>query len=232
MEKGTIFVALDVDSREKALEIVSDLKGMGVCFKIGKQLFTMEGPSLVKEIVKMGEDVFLDLKYHDIPNTVAKAAIAAAELGVKIFNVHASGGRKMMEGVRAELNKIKNPPMVLAVTVLTSMGDEDLHEVSVEKNAADQVKTLAALAKNCGMDGVVASPLEIELIRDVAGKDFKILTPGIRPASSSKDDQKRVATPANALKRGSDYLVIGRPITQAENRKSALINILEEIKNG
>ncbi|HRZ79821.1 MAG TPA: orotidine-5'-phosphate decarboxylase, partial [bacterium] len=126
MEKGKIFVALDVDTKSEALGIVSELKGLGACFKIGKQLFTAEGPELVKEIVKMGEDVFLDLKYHDIPNTVAMAGVAAAKLGVKVFNVHAGGGRKMMEAVRAEMNKLSNPPMVLAVTVLTSMAQEDL----------------------------------------------------------------------------------------------------------
>ena len=126
--KSKIFVALDVENKEKALEIVGDLRGLGACFKIGKQLFTSTGPELVKEIVAMGEDVFLDLKYHDIPNTVAKAGVAAAELGVKIFNVHASGGRKMMEAVREEMNKLTNPPLVLAVTILTSLGEEDIRE--------------------------------------------------------------------------------------------------------
>lgn len=201
MEKGKIFVALDVNSGQEALQIVEELRGLGAGFKVGKQLFTMEGPSLVKKIVDMGEDVFLDLKYHDIPNTVAMAGIAAAKLGVKVFNVHAAGGRKMMEKVREELDKLENPPMVLAVTVLTSMGEEDLGEIGVDVTPADQVKRLAVLAKESGMDGVVASPLEIELIREAAGEDFKILTPGIRPASSSKDDQKRIATPADAIRR-------------------------------
>ncbi|MGI6394449.1 MAG: orotidine-5'-phosphate decarboxylase [bacterium] len=228
-EKGKIYVALDVDTKEKALEIVNDLKGVGACFKIGKQLFTTVGPEIVKEIVSLGEDVFLDLKYHDIPNTVAKAALAAAKLGVKMFNVHASGGRKMMEAVRAELEKIENPPLVLAVTVLTSMGEEDLLEVGVSATPASQVVRLAKLAKDSGMDGVVASPLEIELIREACGADFKILTPGIRPASSSVDDQKRVTTPAVALKKGSDYLVIGRPITEASDRRQAFLEILKEI---
>ena len=132
MEKGKIFVALDVDTKSEALGIVSELKGLGACFKIGKQLFTAEGPELVKEIVKMGEDVFLDLKYHDIPNTVAMAGVAAAKLGVKVFNVHAGGGRKMMEAVRFEMNKLQDPPMVLAVTVLTSMAQEDLTETGID----------------------------------------------------------------------------------------------------
>lgn len=232
MEKGKIFIALDVDTRKEALEIVSDLRGLGACFKVGKQLFTAMGPELVREIVGMGEEVFLDLKYHDIPNTVAKAGLAAASLGVKVFNVHASGGRKMMEAVRAELNKLENPPMVLAVTVLTSMSAEDLNETGVNVTPGQQVARLAKLAKDSGMDGVVASPLEIEIIRSVCGPDFKILTPGIRPASSSADDQKRIATPSAALKAGSDYLVIGRPVTASADRKQAFLNILTEITNG
>lgn len=228
--KSKIFVALDVENKEKALEIVSDLKGLGVCFKIGKQLFTSTGPELVREIVGMGEDVFLDLKYHDIPNTVAKAGVAAAELGVKIFNVHASGGRKMMEAVREEMNKLTNPPLVLAVTILTSLGEEDIREVGFDRTIPEQIARLAKLAKDSGMDGVVASPLEIELIRETCGKDFKILTPGIRPAFAAVNDQKRIATPAEALRKGADFLVIGRPITAAENRREAFLKILEECK--
>lgn len=229
--KSKIFVALDVETKEKALEIVGDLKGLGACFKIGKQLFTSTGPELVREIVGMGEDVFLDLKYHDIPNTVAKAGAAAAELGVKIFNVHASGGRKMMEAVREEMNKFTNPPLVLAVTILTSLGEEDIREVGFDRTIPEQIAKLAKLAKDSGMDGVVASPLEIELIRETCGKDFKILTPGIRPAFAAVNDQKRIATPAEALRKGADFLVIGRPITAAENRREAFLKILEECKN-
>ena len=228
--KSKIFVALDVENKEKALEIVSDLRGLGACFKIGKQLFTSTGPELVREIVGMGEDVFLDLKYHDIPNTVAKAGAAAAELGVKIFNVHASGGRKMMEAVRNEMNKLQNPPLVLAVTILTSLGEEDIREVGFDRTIPEQIAKLAKLAKDSGMDGVVASPLEIELIRETCGKDFKILTPGIRPAFAAVNDQKRIATPAEALRKGADFLVIGRPITAAENRREAFLKILEECK--
>ena len=229
--KSKIFVALDVETKEKALEIVGDLKGLGACFKIGKQLFTSTGPELVREIVGMGEDVFLDLKYHDIPNTVAKAGVAAAELGVKIFNVHASGGRKMMEAVRSEMDKLANPPLVLAVTILTSLGEEDIREVGFDRTIPEQIAKLAKLAKDSGMDGVVASPLEIELIRETCGKDFKILTPGIRPAFAAVNDQKRIATPAEALRKGADFLVIGRPITAAENRREAFLKILEECRN-
>ena len=229
--KSKIFVALDVETKAKALEIVGDLRGLGACFKIGKQLFTSTGPELVKEIVAMGEDVFLDLKYHDIPNTVAKAGAAAAQLGVKIFNVHASGGRKMMEAVRSEMDKLTNPPLVLAVTILTSLGEEDIREVGFDRTIPEQIAKLARLAKDSGMDGVVASPLEIELIRETCGKDFKILTPGIRPAFAAVNDQKRIATPAEALRKGADYLVIGRPITAAENRRDAFLKILEECQN-
>ena len=229
--KSKIFVALDVETKAKALEIVGDLRGLGACFKIGKQLFTSTGPELVREIVAMGEDVFLDLKYHDIPNTVAKAGAAAAQLGVKIFNVHASGGRKMMEAVREEMNKLTNPPLVLAVTILTSLGEEDIREVGFDRTIPEQIAKLAKLAKDSGMDGVVASPLEIELIRETCGKDFKILTPGIRPAFAAVNDQKRIATPAEALRKGADYLVIGRPITAAENRRDAFLKILEECRN-
>ena len=229
--KSKIFVALDVENKEKALEIVGDLRGLGACFKIGKQLFTSTGPELVREIVAMGEDVFLDLKYHDIPNTVAKAGAAAAQLGVKIFNVHASGGRKMMEAVREEMNKLADPPLVLAVTILTSLGEEDIREVGFDRTIPEQIAKLAKLAKDSGMDGVVASPLEIELIRETCGKDFKILTPGIRPAFAAVNDQKRIATPAEALRKGADYLVIGRPITAAENRRDAFLKILEECQN-
>ncbi|MBP5435490.1 orotidine-5'-phosphate decarboxylase [bacterium] len=227
--KSKIFVALDVESKEKALEIVGDLKGLGACFKIGKQLFTSTGPDLVREIVGMGEDVFLDLKYHDIPNTVAKAGLAAAALGVKIFNVHASGGRKMMEAVRNEMDKLTDPPMVLAVTVLTSMGDDDLREVGIDAAARDQVARLALLAKASGMDGVVASPLEIGLVRETCGSDFKILTPGIRPKSAAANDQTRIATPHDAIAAGADFLVIGRPVTAAPDRRKAFLDILSEI---
>jgi len=182
MKKGKIFVALDVETENEALEIVRELNGLGAGFKIGKQLFTATGPKLVEKIVNMGESVFLDLKYHDIPNTVAKAALEAAKLGVDIFNIHASGGKEMMLKVKEELDKLKNPPLVLAVTILTSLTDNDLQEIGFSLTAKKQVERLAKLAFECGMDGVVSSPNEIEIIRNITSKDFKILTPGIRPS--------------------------------------------------
>ncbi len=232
MEKGRVFVALDVSDRAEALAIVRELKGLGAGWKIGKQLFTREGPTLVKEIVAMGEDVFLDLKYHDIPNTVAQAGLAAASLGVKMFNVHAAGGRAMMMETRRALDALPDRPLVLAVTVLTSLGEEDLREIGYHDTPAQQVARLARLAEEAGMDGVVASPLEIEIIRSVTRPSFKILTPGIRPAGGEKGDQKRIATPAAAIAAGADYLVVGRPVTQASDRKKAFLEILAEIRNG
>jgi len=232
MEKGTVFVALDVAGRAEALAIVAELRGLGAGWKIGKQLFTQEGPSLVKEIVAMGEEVFLDLKYHDIPNTVAQAGLPAARLGVTVFNVHAAGGRAMMAETRKALSAFPKRPLVLAVTVLTSLSAEDLAEVGYHDTPALQVARFARLAEEAGMDGVVASPLEIEIIRSVTQPSFKILTPGIRPAGGSQDDQKRIATPAAAIAAGADYLVVGRPVTQATDRKKALLEILAEIKNG
>ncbi len=232
MEKGKVFVALDVSSRAEALAIVRELKGLGAGWKIGKQLFTREGPALVKEIVGMGEDVFLDLKYHDIPNTVAQAGLAAAALGVKIFNVHAAGGRSMMLETRRMLDALPERPLILAVTVLTSLGEEDLREIGYHDTPAQQVARLARLAEESGLDGVVASPLEIEIIRSVTHPSFKILTPGIRPANGEKGDQKRIATPAAAVAAGADYLVVGRPITQSSDRKKAFLDIRAEIRNG
>ncbi len=232
MEKGKVFIALDVASREEALAAVRELKGLGAGWKIGKQLFTREGPALVREIAALGEEVFLDLKYHDIPNTVAQAALAAAALGVKMFNVHASGGRAMMVETRRTLDTLPDRPLVLAVTVLTSLGAEDLREIGWHDTPAQQVARLARLAEESGMDGVVASPLEIEIIRSVTSPSFKILTPGIRLAGGETGDQKRIATPAAAIAAGADYLVVGRPVMQASDRKKAFLAILEEIGHG
>lgn len=233
-----VVVALDVETGARALELVQTLRGQVGMFKVGKQLFTAEGPDLVRRIVAAGERVFLDLKYHDIPATVAKAGVEAARLGVSIFNVHASGGREMMREAThsvADLcarERIARPTM-LAVTVLTSLNDEGLAETGVSDAVSTHVVRLARLAKECGMDGVVASPLEIELIRrEVAAEDFVVLTPGIRPAGSSTDDQKRVMTPARAIAAGADYIVIGRPITGAPDPADAARAIVAEIESG
>jgi orotidine-5'-phosphate decarboxylase len=245
--KERIVVALDVADRDSALSLVEKLSGLVGMFKIGKQLFTAEGPGLVREIIAAGEKVFLDLKYHDIPNTVAGAAQSAAQLGVSIFNVHALGGSEMMRAVVAFQNQ--NPylhddedplqpaartsatrPAVLGVTVLTSMNDLSLAEVGIALNADEMVVRLATLARDAGLDGVVASPKEIRLIRErVASKNFIILTPGIRPLWSASGDQKRVATPADALRDGADFMVIGRAITDGKDPRANAERILEEI---
>ena len=236
--KDRIVVALDVETGARALELVRALRGQVGLFKVGKQLFTAEGPDLVRRIIAAGERVFLDLKYHDIPATVSRAGVEAARLGVSIFNVHASGGREMMRETahavadfcaRERLRR----PAVLAVTVLTSMDNAALAETGVPATAAEQVARLAQLAKECAMDGVVASPLEIELIRRrVAAEDFVILTPGIRPAGSSRDDQKRVMTPARAIAAGADYIVVGRPIAAAADPVEAARAIAAELGDG
>ncbi len=231
-----LVVALDVESGAEAIALVERLSGTVGMFKVGKQLFTAEGPALVREIVGRGERVFLDLKYHDIPATVAKACVEGTRLGVSILNVHAAGGRQMLtEAVKAVdavcASENLERPLLLAVTVLTSMDDENLAETGVAGTAAEQVVRLASLARDCGLDGVVASPLEIELIRrDVAREPFAILTPGIRPAGDAKGDQKRVLTPAEAVAAGATFLVVGRPITAAADAKAAAQRIAAEME--
>jgi orotidine-5'-phosphate decarboxylase len=227
-----IIVALDVDSRAEALNLVRRLKGRVGLFKVGSQLFTSEGPEFVREIVREGEKVFLDLKFHDIPNTVTKAVLAAARLGASMLTLHAGGGVKMMS---AAANAVKQTcdaaerPQLLGVTVLTSLADEDLVQVGVRADAATQVATLAKLAEDAGLDGVVASPSELSLLRSQLGRAMKIVTPGIRPAGSDVNDQSRIATPAAALQAGADYLVIGRPITASADPAGSLEKILSEL---
>jgi orotidine-5'-phosphate decarboxylase len=229
-----LVVALDVETGARALDLVETLRGAVGMFKVGKQLFTAEGPDLVRRIVALGERVFLDLKYHDIPATVAKASIEATRLGVSVFNVHASGGREMLrETSRAvaeytAAERIERP-LVLAVTVLTSLDDDLLAEVGVDGGASAQVVRLARLARECGIDGVVASPLEIEVIRrEVASKGFVVLTPGVRPEGEAKGDQRRVATPGAAVAAGADFIVVGRPITGAPDPRAAAEAIVAE----
>jgi orotidine-5'-phosphate decarboxylase len=229
-------VALDVSSLEEAEKLLSKLSGTVKVFKIGKELFTSAGPEIVRRVHSQGGKVFLDLKFHDIPNTVAGACTAATKLGVFMLNVHASGGRKMMSMAADAVQKAasetgKSTPILLGVTVLTSMGAEDLAEVGVSKNLQTQVQDLAKLSKQCGLGGVVASGQEIELIRNAVGNDFYIVTPGVRPAWAAAGDQKRIVTPKEAMDRGASFIVVGRPITHADNPKYAAEQILNEIKS-
>lgn len=234
--KDRIVVALDVETPAQALALVEQLRGLVGMFKIGKQLFTAAGPDIVRQIVGRGEKVFLDLKFHDIPNTVASAGVEAARLGVSIFNVHALGGSAMMRATvdamnaAAEREKLTKP-LILAVTILTSHDQASLHEIGLERSLQEQVVRLAQLADRSGIDGVVASPLEIAPLRTaIENPNFVILTPGVRPRGAALNDQKRVMTPNEAVQAGSDYLVIGRPITGAENPAAAAQKISEEIE--
>jgi orotidine-5'-phosphate decarboxylase len=220
-----VIVALDFPDEQTALTLVDGLEPALCRLKVGKELFTRLGPAFVEKLVGKGFDVFLDLKFHDIPNTVAAACDAAADLGVWMMNVHASGGRKMMETARERLEGRSRRPRLIAVTILTSLGEEDIREVGFSGSPAENVLRLAALAQSSGMDGVVCSPLEAAAIRGQAGDDFLLVTPGVRPASASLDDQKRVMTPADAMAAGSSYLVIGRPVTAAEDPLQALLDI-------
>jgi orotidine-5'-phosphate decarboxylase len=235
--KDRVIVALDVPDRESALRLVEQVSGLVGMFKIGSQLFTAEGPQLVREIVTSGERVFLDLKFHDIPNTVAGAVESAARLSVSILNVHTLGGSEMM---RAAAHAVGDRgllwitrPAVLGVTVLTSMDKADLADVGIPLDLTAEVVRLAALARDSGLDGIVASPHEIRLIREcITAERFIILTPGIRPAWSAKGDQKRIATPVDAIRDGADFIVIGRAITDSIDPRAAAERILEEIDKG
>ncbi|HAV11829.1 MAG TPA: orotidine-5'-phosphate decarboxylase [Candidatus Moranbacteria bacterium] len=231
--KEKIILAADVSSLEELDLLIAPLKGAIGLVKIGKQLFTRCGPAAIRMAQEYGFEVFLDLKYHDIPNTVAQATLSAAcHKGVKIINLHALGGREMMEVTAAALRKEfpeELRPKLIAVTILTSSTEETLGEVGIFLPVKEMVIKLAELAKKSGMDGVVASPQEAVFIREACGPDFLIVTPGVRPADASLDDQKRVATTSGAIKAGADYLVIGRPITAAPDRVKAAQAIAEEI---
>ena len=223
MIDAKVVVALDFDNKDEALSFVDKIQPSDCRLKVGKEMFTHFGPEFVKELVNRGFDVFLDLKFHDIPNTVAKAVAAAADLGVWMVNVHASGGIKMMQKAKEALLPFGDKaPLLIAVTVLTSMSEEDLAGIGITRTPAEQVQHLATLTKNAGLDGVVCSAMEAESLKQSLGQDFKLITPGIRPAGSNADDQKRIMTPEQALKVGVDYLVIGRPITKAENPHAVL----------
>lgn len=231
-----LIVALDVDTEAKALVIAEKLKNNVRFFKIGLELFSACGPEALHAIKKTGARIFLDLKFHDIPNTVAKASRAVTRLGVEIFNIHAMGGYEMMkasaDAARDEAQKLNiERPMVIAVTVLTSMDEMGLKRVGVNDKIETEALRLAALAKEAGLDGVVASPLEAKLIRKKLGEKFLIVTPGVRPYSSSAGDQKRIATPKQAIASGADMIVVGRPITEAEDMVFAARQILKGISS-
>ena len=235
--KNKLIVALDVDTAAEARRLVNLLKGEVGMFKIGSQLFTAAGPEIVREIVNQGERVFLDLKFHDIPNTVAAAAVEATRLGVSIFNVHAAGGSEMMRWVLEAVDKCVEEeglprPLVIAVTILTSANKSTLAEIGYDLEPASLVQRFALLAEASGMDGVVASPNEVALIRSSIRKpQFVIITPGVRPAGASTSDQKRVTTPRDAISAGADYLVIGRPILGADDPVLAARQIVEEMES-
>ncbi len=224
-----IIVALDYSEATPALDLVARLEPALCRLKVGKELFTAAGPQLVEQLVRRGFEVFLDLKFHDIPNTTAQACKAAAALGVWMVNVHALGGRKMMEAAREALAQASQPPKLIAVTVLTSMAQEDLAELGIAATPAELVLRLAALAHNSGLDGVVCSAQEADLLRQHCGREFCLVTPGIRPADAAADDQSRIMTPRAALQAGSSYLVIGRPITRSADPLRALQEISQEI---
>lgn len=228
MNDPKIIVALDFSLAAPALVLAQRLDPALCRLKVGKELFTSSGPQLVEQLQKRGFDVFLDLKYHDIPNTTAQACKTAAALGVWMVNVHAMGGKRMLEAAREALVGIQSRPKLIAVTVLTSMAQEDLHGVGINASPAQMVQLLAGLAHDSGLDGVVCSALEAPLLRQQFGKEFCLVTPGIRPANSAANDQSRIMTPRDALEAGSSYLVIGRPITQAPDPLQALQDILKE----
>lgn len=234
--ENRLIVALDVDSEEKAIKIVEVLKSEIKFFKIGFELFSSCGPGIVKAVKKKGCEVFLDLKFHDIPNTVSKAVASITKLGVSMFNVHSLGGYEMM---KAAAETVKNQaarsniaaPKILAVTVLTSMDENGLNKIGINDNIKTEVLRLAGLAKEAGLDGVVASPAEAKFIRKTLGPGFLIVTPGVRPSWASSNDQKRIATPKEAIANGADYIVVGRPITGSDDPINAAREILKEIES-
>ena len=229
IKESKVIVALDYNQESDALKFVDSVDPSLCRLKVGKEMFTYFGPAFVKKLIERRFEVFLDLKFHDIPNTVASAVRAAAELGVWMVNVHASGGAKMMTAAREILEPYgSDAPLLTAVTVLTSMDQEQLAAVGIERQVRDQVCLLAQLAGKCGLDGVVCSAQEAPMLRQIMGKDFLLVTPGIRPLNVAVEDQSRVVTPKQAVLNGSSYLVIGRPITRAEDPNEVLRQILAE----
>lgn len=230
-----LIVALDVSTAAEAERLVKELQGAAGMFKVGLQLFSTAGPQFVRELVRRGERVFLDLKFHDIPNTVSAAGVEATLLGVSMFNVHAAGGREMMVRTRDAVEQIVSSeglskPDIIGVTVLTSSNDATLIEVGFNCNTEEQVKRLALLTESAALDGIVASPHEVTLVREsVKSQRFLLVTPGVRPGGTAVDDQKRVMTPQEAIAAGADYLVIGRPITSAKDPRMMAENIIGEM---
>lgn len=231
MPNKPIIVALDFPQAKTALDLVARLDPQLCRVKVGKELFTVAGPQLVESLVKGGFDVFLDLKFHDIPNTVASACKAAASLGVWMLNVHALGGEAMLRAAREAIDYSAHKPLLIGVTILTSLSDNDVASVGLQGSAADNVLRLATLAKKCDLDGVVCSSQEATMLRSHIVAPFALVTPGIRLAGAAKDDQTRVLTPQDALRAGADYLVIGRPITQAVDPLATLNAIIQDINN-
>lgn len=229
MKKSRIIIALDYPNAKAATQLLEQLDPARCRIKVGKELFTAVGPSFIEQLVTQGFDVFLDLKFHDIPNTVAKACQAAAALGVWMLNVHALGGGRMLAAAREAIDNAEHKPLLIAVTILTSMGAEELEQIGLSGDAKEHVQRLAQLAQNNGIDGVVCSPLEVAMLREYVDPSFKLVTPGIRPKGAAKGDQTRIMTPAEAIAKGSDYLVIGRPITQQPDPMAALMTIEKEI---
>jgi orotidine-5'-phosphate decarboxylase len=229
MNTSRIIVALDYPSADAALQLVGQLSPELCRLKVGKELFTRAGPQLVESLVGQGFDVFLDLKFHDIPNTVASACHAAADLGVWMLNVHALGGARMLEAAREGVSRAGHSPLLIAVTILTSMDETDLAAVGLAGSPLENVMRLARLAQQSGLDGIVCSSREVTPLRAELERDFKLVTPGIRPAGSQADDQRRIMTPVDAVTNGSDYLVIGRPVTQADDPVGILRTINSEL---
>ena len=224
-----VIVALDYPDAESALQLVRRLEPSQCRLKVGKELFTVAGPDFVRRLAGEGFDVFLDLKFHDIPNTVARACTAAAAMGVWMLNVHALGGERMLSAAREAVAAAESPPLLIAVTILTSMAEADLEGVGLQGSPEDNVLRLASLAHYCGLDGIVCSSREAGVMRATFDEPFRLITPGIRPAGSAADDQRRVMTPVEAVRNGSTYLVIGRPVTAADDPLGVLLTINSEL---
>jgi orotidine-5'-phosphate decarboxylase len=224
-----VIVALDYPDAGSAMQLVRRLEPSQCRLKVGKELFTVAGPELVRRLSGEGFDVFLDLKFHDIPNTVARACTAAAAMGVWMLNVHALGGERMLSAAREAVAAAESPPLLIAVTILTSMAEADLEGVGLQGSPEDNVLRLASLAHYCGLDGIVCSSREAGVMRATFDEPFRLITPGIRPAGSAADDQRRVMTPVEAVRNGSTYLVIGRPVTAADDPLGVLLTINSEL---